>query len=114
MVALIPLGQKAEFVNGQFYVFSEFEGSTISNSDTFEIDQSAKSVVVIAKSGGSVGTVTLEASGDSNTFLKTVTFAASWSGVTGRVVVITNHGAQGVGSVKPAIGSDDANFPFSS
>jgi hypothetical protein len=54
---------------------------------TFEIDQSASQVVVIPLDGQTAPTGSLESSGDSTTFLKTVTL----NGAAGLCDVITYH-----------------------
>jgi len=54
---------------------------------TFEIDQSASQVLVVPLAGQAAPTGTLEASGDTTTFLKTVNL----SGVAGLCDVLTYH-----------------------
>lgn len=58
--------------------------------NTVEVDQSASSVVAFARDGQVVSTVSLESSGDSTTFLKTVTLTGGGSGL---VDVVTLHGS---------------------
>jgi hypothetical protein len=96
MAALAILNQKIVRGIDTNYVITRVnhDGTT---AGTFEIDQSASQVVVVPLAGQTAPTGTLESSGDSSTFLKTVTLNGSASG---NVDVITLH-AGAVSSVKP-------------
>lgn len=95
MAELAVLGQR--FMSGlenNTYVLTRVRHD--GGSNTVEIDQTASGVQVFAVDGQSAPTATLEASGDSSTFLKTVTISGGGSG---RVDLVTRH-AGNVASVK--------------
>jgi hypothetical protein len=95
MAALAVLNQKImPGLDNANYVVSRVRHDGTA-AGTFEIDQSASAVYVNPLAGQTAPTGTLESSGDSTTFLKTVTL----NGAAGLCDVITYHQGR-VASVK--------------
>jgi len=95
MAELGILGQRhIEGVGRRQYVVSQVRHD--GGLNTFEIDQTATQVQVFVVDGQAAPTVTIEAAGDSVTFLKTVTISGGGSGL---LDVWTYHGIA-VGSSK--------------
>lgn len=92
----MSIGDKGVIAFGANYVFHKVPYS--GTATTFEVDQSATVATCVSPASGP--TVSLESTGDSSTFEKTVTLAAGGANDGGNVIICTTHG-KSVASVKP-------------